>query len=123
MNIILTGILLLLAIGGLPGAIPLLIKPDGSLLHTSTDLLKHSPVSNYFWPGVFLLVVMSIWPIINIYGLLNNKPWARSSIISLGLVVIFWIVYEFLTIKTFSIMQPLVAVIGISLVIFGFRSK
>ena len=119
----LLGVLAFLSLGGLWGGLAMLIKPDGSMLQTSLSLLEHAPVKDFFWPGVFLLVFMSFWPALNIYGLLTGKQWARSSITLLGFVTMAWIVYESFIIRTFSPLQPIIFTVGLVLIILSKQHK
>lgn len=113
--------LIVLCLGGLSGAIPFIIQPDGSLLGMSTSLLKRSPVDNYFWPGIFLLLVMVIWPLINIYGIITKKSWVDAATVSLGTVTMVWIVYETIMIRAFSPLQPFVFIIGLIMLNGGLK--
>lgn len=114
-------LLIVLCLGGLSGGIPFILKPDGSALGMTTDLLVHSPVSNYFWPGIFLLLSMSLWPIINIWGVACGKSWASTSIRLLGIMTMGWIIYETATIRTFSLLQPTIFILGLVILIGGVR--
>jgi hypothetical protein len=114
-------LLFVLSIGGLSGALPFILQPDGSLLGMSTSSLSRSPVDDYFWPGIFLLVVMVMWPLVNLYGITANKSWASMAIVALGIVTISWIIYQAYIISAFSPFQPFVLIIGLGLLIGGLR--
>ncbi len=116
----LLGSLGFIALGGIFGGIAMIAKPDGSILHTSLVLLKHAPVKTYTWPGVFLLVFMGLWPAINIYGVLKQREWALKSSMIFGLFTVLWIVYETITIHTFSPLQPLIALLGAVVAYFAY---
>ena len=96
-----------------------LIKTNGSLLGLSTTLLNHAPVHTYFWPGIYLLIFMFIWPLINVYGIYMKQRWASLSTTLLGFICVVWIIYETITIRTFSPLQPAIFVIGILLIYGG----
>lgn len=113
------GILTFLAMGGAVGGVQMIKYPDGSGLRMSTDLLRRSPVDNYLLPGVFLLIVMTAWPIVNIFGLVVGATWAPISMIILGVVCLLWIAYQYYVIRTFSPFQPTIFVIGLALIGLG----
>lgn len=119
---LMSGILLFLALGGLLGGIAFITKPDGDILNTPLQLLEHSPVNNYFWPGVFLLLFMGLWPVVNIYGLLAGRHWTKISNFLLGLTTVIWITYEAITIRTFSPLQPIILSVGILLMMLAGKS-
>lgn len=112
---LLVSILLFLGVGGLVGGLSFITITDGSGLGMTKAYLKHAPVDNYFWPGIFLLTFMCIWPLLNLYGALKHKAWANRSIFLLGLVTMAWIVYETIVIRTFSPLQPTIFIIGLLL--------
>lgn len=118
---VLLGCLSFLALGGLYGGIAMIMRPDGSLLQMPLSLLVHSPVTTYTWPGVFLIVCMGLWPAANIYGVLRRTRWARKSNILLGIVTIIWIIYETITIQTYSPLQPIIACIGAAIVYLSYQ--
>lgn len=66
--------LLFLAFGGLYGGIAMLLDPGGDLLAMG-DLLPQLPVSNFTLPGLFLLLVMGLIPLVLAYGLLVRRSW------------------------------------------------
>lgn len=120
MEAILIAILLFLALGGLVGGIAMISKPDGSLLKLPTDLLKNSPVDTYLLPGIFLLVVMAVWPLVNIVAIVWTLEWGKASVITLGFVAMGWIIYQIVTIKTFWFLQPAIFIVGALLAILGY---
>jgi len=71
--------LLFLALGGFYGGIALLIDPTGVLLGVA-DALPLLPVSDFILPGIFLLVVMGLFPLLLTYALIArpNWPWIAS---------------------------------------------
>jgi hypothetical protein len=58
----------------------LLNDPSGNGIGLSLDVLKNTPFKNFFIPGLFLLVVLGLIPLITLYGLLTRKwlNWARK---------------------------------------------
>jgi hypothetical protein len=67
--------LLLIGVGGLYGGSVFLLDPSGGLMGMSLRYLDPLPLSSYFWPGVWLFVVMGVCPLLVLYGL-----WARPHV-------------------------------------------
>ena len=72
---LLVGCLLFLAFGGLYGGITMLVDPSGKLLQADS-LLPRLPVPNFILPGLFLLILMGLFPLLLAYGLLAHPSWA-----------------------------------------------
>ena len=66
--------LLLLAIGGFYGGISMLIDPTGTSLQAA-EALPLLPVPDYILPGIFLLVVMGLFPLSLAYSLTARPDW------------------------------------------------
>ncbi len=67
-------LLLVLAAGGLYGGIAMLLDPSGASLQM-TEVLASLPVPDYTLPGLFLLFVMGVAPLVLTYGLLTRPAW------------------------------------------------
>jgi hypothetical protein len=57
------------ALSAIFGGGALVLDPSGGLLQMPLELLQHSPFPNYFLPGLFLLVVLGVVPLITFIGL------------------------------------------------------
>lgn len=104
---LLAGSLLFLAAGGFFGGISMLRDPSGRGLQMD-EILPLLPVRDYFLPGLFLIFVMGILPLILIYGLLarpewdwvhplarwSGHHWAWTGAVVLGLVLLVWLTYQ-----------------------------
>jgi len=107
------------------------IKPDGSLMKIPVSDLAHTPFTNFLIPGLILLIVLGILPLIityaffarpnsNFFGKLNvdhNMAWPWSWAIYYGFIVIMWIVIEIALIGYHSLMQTLVSILGVAILI------
>jgi hypothetical protein len=61
---ILVALLVMLAINAFYGGVSLMLAPDGSLLGMKPGWLNNSPFSNYFIPGLLLLIFNGILPLL-----------------------------------------------------------
>ncbi len=122
--------LLFLALGGLYGGVAMLTDPtDGSLQLTET--LPLLPVSDFILPGIFLLVVMGLAPLLLIYGLLvrpewkwakrlsrwSGYHWAWIGTLGLGMILAVWLVVEGLLIGFEWAIQYITAVDGFLIIL------
>lgn len=122
--------LLFLALGGLYGGLAMLTDPTGNSLQVA-DVLPLLPVPNYILPGIFLLVVMGLFPLLLSYALIArpNWPWVNSlfqwskhywawtaTIIFVAIIAI-WLAVEGLLIGFFPI-TFITAVVGLLILLF-----
>ena len=70
-------LLMFLALGGLYGGIAMLTDRTGASLQLS-EVLPLLPVSDLILPGLFLLIVMGLTPLVLSYGLLARPHWAGA---------------------------------------------
>ena len=88
---ILMGLLVFLSLGGFFGGVAFLADPSGASMGLSTDLLIGTPVSDFLLPGLFLLIVMGIGPLIIVYGLWKRNSWVWKTAVFFSLLLIGWI--------------------------------
>ncbi len=123
--------LLFLALGGLYGGITLLVDPSGNLLGLD-DVLPFLPVSDFILPGIFLLVVMGLaplllcfalavlpsWPWFNALFRWSHYDWAWTGTIVLMAILAIWLIVEVLLIGLFPITYA-TAAIGLLILLFA----
>jgi hypothetical protein len=122
--------LIVLALGGLAGAFGFLSDPSGTGMGMSVQL-ERLPVPDYTLPGIFLLVVMCIFPLLLVYGLLvrsrwklldpvvvwSNQHWAWVGSLVLGLGVALWLAIQALYIGFSAPIQWFTAFLGLSILV------
>ncbi len=103
---ILTILVFFQAISGLAGGIGLIISPSGESIGMPISMLNNSPFSSFLIPGLFLFVILGIFPLLLGYAM-NKEPkwnwpnkfniykifhylWSYS--LYLGLILIVWII-------------------------------
>ncbi|MGB2866734.1 MAG: hypothetical protein WBC05_25610 [Sedimentisphaerales bacterium] len=123
--------LLFLSLGGLYGGIAMLTDPTGGSLQL-TETLPLLPVSDYILPGIFLLVVMGLAPLLLIYGLLarpkwrwaerlsrwSGHHWAWIGTLGLGVTLAVWLIVQGLLIGFEWAIQYITAVNGFLIILF-----
>ena len=123
-------VLLFLASGGLYGGIAMLTDPAGGSLGL-TDVLPLLPVSNYILPGLFLLIVMGLTPLVLTYGLLTRPNWNWAATLSrwsahhwawigtlgLGVTLVIWLIVQGLLIGFGAPIQCITAADGLLIIL------
>ncbi|MBE0411017.1 MAG: hypothetical protein IBX69_14955 [Anaerolineales bacterium] len=69
----------------------MLIDPSGQMMGLPTDMLDGLPITNFILPGLFLILVMGIAPMVITYSLRKCLPWAWIAALILGITLILWI--------------------------------
>lgn len=123
-------LLILLSANAFYGGTALILKPDGSLLNIETEWLNKSPFSNFLIPGILLLLFMGVYPLIAIAGLCSKrnfrflsrlncfpeKHWGWTFALYTGIITNIWIICQQL-ITTYFILQPVIAAVGMLIII------
>lgn len=100
-------VLLFLAIGGLYGGVSMLADPAGGSLQL-TEIVPLLPVESLILPGLFLLFVMGMAPLVLIYGLLacpdwnwanallgwSRHHWAWTGTLGLAAILAIWLAFQ-----------------------------
>ena len=86
--------MILLGPGGWFGGVVMFIDPSGALMGLPSNLLDGLPINNFILPGLFLVVVMGIAPLVIAYGLWRWQPWAWRGALALSVVLILWIIFQ-----------------------------
>lgn len=81
-------------ISGLIGGIALVIDPTGGLIQLPVSMLEGSPFDNFLIPGVILLTILGIFPMIVLYGLAKKRHWSWVGAFSVSVALIIWIGVE-----------------------------
>lgn len=87
-------LMLFQAISGLFGGIALVVDPSGELLQMPLFMLQGSPFNTFLIPGIILLTILGIFPMIIFYGLLKHRIWAWIGALAVSVALIIWIGVE-----------------------------
>ncbi|WP_147804525.1 hypothetical protein [Alkalicoccus halolimnae] len=74
---------LLLALGALFGGGGLVIDPSGDLLMLPLSLLDQTPFASYLVPGVILLLLFGLVPLVIMWGFLRHPSWKAAEAVNL----------------------------------------
>jgi hypothetical protein len=81
-------------ISGLFGGLALVIDPTGELLRMPIAMLEGSPFDNFLIPGIILLTILGIFPMVVFYGLRKKLNWAWTGSLMVSAALIIWIGVE-----------------------------
>ena len=122
-------LLLLLAINAFYGGISLMLAPDGSLLGMQPGWLDKTPFSSYFIPGLLLLMMNGVLPLLALFGLITknrtwfgwlniyrNTYWGWTFSVYSGIITNIWIIVQQLMAEYF-ILQTIIAAVGLLILV------
>jgi hypothetical protein len=109
-------LLLIQALGGIAGGASLSIRPDGSIMKMPLSYLSGSPFSDYLIPGICLLLILGILPLVVLVGVWRADTWAWYGAFTVGCGLIIFEIVEFSVIG-YNWMQVLFGGIGVFITI------
>ena len=108
-------------IGALPAGVLMMIFPDGSGLGIPPGLLTGSPFTDYFIPGVFLLLLNGLFQMAGAVLTFKKSQWAGKAGACLGILLMFWICIQVYFIGLVSFLQPFYFLLGLSESLLGLK--
>jgi hypothetical protein len=91
-------LMLFQGLSGILGGIGLIGDPSGRSLQIPLEWLEGSPFNNYMIPGIILLLILGLYPLIVFYGLLKRQSWSWFGALITSVALIIWIAVEILII-------------------------
>ena len=99
-------------LSAIAGGYGLVSDPTGRALGIPSDWLQGSPFADYLIPGLILLLVLGLFPLVVVYGLWARNAWSWRAALLVGVALVGWIVVEILIIGYVS-HPPLQLVYGL----------
>jgi hypothetical protein len=110
-------------VGALYGNYHLIFFPDGSSLGMTTALLEHSPFTDFFIPGIILLVSNGIISFVALYALIRNVKTYPLLLASEGAILFGWIVIQIMMLRQVAALHIIYWLIGLLLIVSGLLLK
>lgn len=118
---------LLLGIGAVCGGLALALDPSGGLIKMPITLLDPSPFNNFLIPGIILLVMLGIIPLIISYALITKRHWKAADTLNvfpgmhwswafslyIGFALIIWITLQVYFIKQIAFIHVFYVFLGL----------
>jgi hypothetical protein len=119
LNSIASLLLLFNGIGAFYGGWNFINYPDGSSMQIPLDLLKHTPFTDYFIPGIVLFITNGVFSLLVLTAQFLNYKYYPQLISLQGLILSMWILIQILLIQTVSFLHMVLGAVGIALIALG----
>jgi len=106
----LVGIESFVALGAIFGGVGLIADNAIGML---PEWLEGTPFTSWFWPGVFLLLVVAAPMVVAAYAEMTSRRWAYAASLVAGAAQVGWIIVQWLIFQRFFILQPIMLLAGI----------
>lgn len=84
-------LLIFLGVGATGGGGVLVVDPSGELMKMPTSMLVRSPFSDFLIPGILLLIIFGLLPLLVLYGLIQRPQWAWADALNpFKVIYSFW---------------------------------
>lgn len=105
---------LLVALSALFGGFQLMRDPSGLALQLpGTHLLAGTPFPDYYWPGVILLVVNGVFPIVVGIASALGQAWSRWGHLAVGALLTGWMAVQLAMIGYVFALQGVMLALGL----------
>lgn len=81
-------------LSGVAGGLGLLADPSGSAVGVPIAWLEGSPFTDYVVPGLVLLTLLGIAPLIVVYGVWTRRSWSWAASLLVGVALLVWLGVE-----------------------------
>ena len=118
-------IMALQSLSGLLGGVSLIIDPSGNMIDLPVSWLAGSMFQNYLIPGIILLAVLGIFPMITLIGLINGTKRSLIYARLVGYALVIWIAVEIFIIgyKPEPPLQMIYGIVGILILLLAYSSR
>jgi hypothetical protein len=108
-----------IAVTAIAGGVGLMVNGLGM----PPDTLDGSPFTGFLWPGVILAVAVGGGGFLALVALLARLPMAIETGAAAGAVLVGWIATQVVMLGYISILQPVMAALGLATLLVAVESK
>lgn len=108
---ILVGVESLVALGAVFGGVGLIANNAIGML---PEWLEGTIFTSWFWPGIFLLLVVAAPMAVAAYAEVTSRRWAYPASLIAGAAQVGWIIVQWLIFQRFFILQPIMLLAGVA---------
>ncbi len=108
-------------LSGVAGGFGMVSDPSGGRLGLPLEWLRGSSFPDYLVPGVVLLGVLGVVPLIVTYGLWTGRSWSDVGALLVGIALLVWLAVEIAVIgyKPDPPLQLVFGVLGVTIVLLA----
>lgn len=110
----------IIAVGAIIGGIGMCMDPTGRADGIPLKLLHDSPFEDYWYPGLFLLIVHGIGNILSAIISFSKKEISGFFGMAMGSLLIVWITMQLIWIGYYNALQPAFIVFGAAQLLLGY---
>lgn len=121
MRVALVVLIFFITLSALPSGILLIMQPDGSSLGLSMNLLEGTPFRDFFIPGLALALIVGGCNLVSLFLVMTSSPNAYKFTLTVGVVLVLWIVAELMLMPYYHWLQGLYLAIGILVVLTSYQ--
>ncbi len=107
---------LFLGVTALFGGASLIIDPSGGRLMLPLKWLNETPFNNYLIPGIILFSILGLGSFIVMFGVLTKKRWAWITSISIGVILIAWLLIQIYLIRQIHLLHFIYGALAVLLI-------
>jgi hypothetical protein len=116
-------LLLLNGIGAMYGGWNLMAYPDGSSFKMPVSILKYSPFSDFYIPGIILFTTNGLLSLSVLLAIILNLKSYSWLIVAQGAVLTNWILIEVIMLRGVHYLHFIFGAIGLTLMVCGLILK
>jgi hypothetical protein len=105
------------------GGFGLVSDPSGTKMNIPLEWLSNSPFTNYFVPGLVLLIVNGVGNFFAGIVTFLRSRYAGNMAVALGTFLILYIIIEVWFVGLVTLLQPLYLILGITELMFGLKLR
>jgi hypothetical protein len=116
-------LLLFNSVGAFYGGTSLIVHPDGSGIGMHTNVLAHSPFSDFLIPGIVLLLCNGVFGAVASYHVWKNSPKAALWVMAQGVILLGWIIIQIFMLQFLFVLHVVMGSAGVLLVLMGWKGR